>query len=342
MIFRLSKWTGLFPLASWKTRQYLRILCYHAFSIDDESLFRPRLFMQTSTFRRRLEYLERHSFRILSLDEALTRLAEGTLPSRATVITVDDGFYSFYRHAVPLLREFSFPATVYIASSDFLCGLPIFRLVVQYMFWKTRAKALQLDGLIQTGAGQIELNSPETSRHAMWEIVQFGDSLGTDAQRTALVSELGRRLGIDYQEMVSRRSFCLMNTDELSSLASSHIDVQLHTHNHRLPEDPGLAADEIRQNRQVLANIVKKPLMHFCYPSGIWTKEHWPVLAASGIQTAMTCEPGLNDSHTPNFAMTRFLDGEDILQVEFEAEMSGYAELLRRARSRLLGDRSLR
>jgi peptidoglycan/xylan/chitin deacetylase (PgdA/CDA1 family) len=331
LVFRMSKWTGLFRLASLKTRQSLRVLCYHGFSIDDESLFRPRLFMQLSTFRRRLEYLEKHSFPVLSLDAALSRLKEGTLPARATVITVDDGFYSFYRHAVPLLREFSFPATVYIASGDFLRGLPIFRLVVQYMFWKTRAKMLRLDGLTNTGAGQIALSSPETSRNVMWEIVQFGDSLGTDAQRTELASEVGIRLRIDYQEIVGKRTFCLMNTDELSNLASSQIDVQLHTHNHRLPENPALAEEEIRQNRRVLAPIVKKPLMHFCYPSGFWTRQHWPTLAVSGIQSAMTCEPGLNDSHTPNFAMNRFLDGEDILQIEFEAEMSGYAEQLRRA-----------
>jgi peptidoglycan/xylan/chitin deacetylase (PgdA/CDA1 family) len=342
MVFRVSKWTGLFRLASWKTKRSLRVLCYHGFSIDDESLFRPHLFMQISTFRQRLEYLKRHSFPVLSLDAALSHLAAGTLPSRASVITVDDGFYSFYRHAVPLLREFSFPATVYIASGDFLRGLPIFRLVVQYMFWKTRAKTLQLDGLIKAGAGQISLSSPETSRNVMWEIVQFGDSLGTDAQRTALVSEVGRRLGIDYQEIVDKRTFCLINEDELSNLASSQIDVQLHTHNHRLPEDPALAAEEIRQNRQMLAQIAKKPLVHFCYPSGFWTRQHWPTLAVSGIQSAMTCDPGLNDSHTPNLAMNRFLDGEDILQVEFEAEMSGYAEQLRRANLRLRGAPSAR
>jgi hypothetical protein len=53
------------------------------------------------------------------------------------------------------------------------------------------------------------------------------------------------------------------------------------------------------------------------------------------IVSATTCEPGLNFRHTPRLALHRFLDGEDIDQIQFEAEMSGLNELLRRARAAL-------
>ena len=332
LVFRLSKWTGLFGIASRRTGQLLRILCYHGFSIEDEDGFRPRLFMRPSTFHRRLEYLRRNSFPVLSLDRALDGLADGTLPPRATVITVDDGFASFYRHAVPLLREFSFPATVYVATSDFLRGQPIFRLAVQYMFWKTRVNLLRLDNLVGTTRGQNASASRKDFARLTWDVVRYGDSFDSDAQRTALVSELGRRLNCDYQYIVNNRLFCLMNSDELSNLSKFDIDVQLHTHNHRFPDDPNLAQEEIRKNIEVLTPYSKKALRHFCYPSGIWSEGHWPALTAVGIRSAMTCEPGLSSSLTRPFAMTRFLDGEDIRQVEFEAEMHGYSELLRRAR----------
>jgi hypothetical protein len=43
----------------------------------------------------------------------------------------------------------------------------------------------------------------------------------------------------------------------------------------------------------------------------------------------------LNGAETPRLALRRFLDGEDVAQIEFEAEISGFAELARQARSRL-------
>jgi len=335
LVFHLSKWTGLFQLASRKTGQLLRILCYHGFSIEDEDSFRPRLFMRPCTFHQRLEYLRRNSLPVLSLDEALDRLANGTLPHCATVITVDDGFASFYLHALPLLCKFSFPATVYVATNDFLRGQTIFRLAVQYMFWKTRVNSLKLDGLVETTGNQNARVLRKDFAQVIWNVVQYGDSLETDTQRTAIAFELGRRLELDYQAIGNKRLFCLMNSDELSDLARHGIDVQLHTHNHRFPDNPDLARAEIQKNIEVLTPYSSKSLRHFCYPSGIWSEKQWPTLAAAGIRSAMTCEPGLNSSLTRPFAMTRFLDGEDVRQVEFEAELQGYSELLRRARGSL-------
>ena len=333
-VYQTSRWAGLFRVASRKTEQFLRILCYHGFSTDDESRFRPRLFIRPLTFQNRIEYLRRNSFSILTLDQALQHLATATVPPRAVVITVDDGFFSFYEHGVPILRKFSCPATVYVATADFVRSQPIFRLVVQYMFWKSKAELPRLEGLCDASELPVQLTAPEARRQAMWKIVQFGDSLNTDAERADLACELGRRLGIDYGDIVRRRGFCVMRPEELSNLAAYNIDVQLHTHNHRFPEAANLAEREILKNREILSPLLKKPLVHFCYPSGIWSRKHWPVLAATGIQSAMTCEPGLNDSQTTKYELRRFLDGEDIGQVEFDAEMCGYSELMRRVSSR--------
>jgi peptidoglycan/xylan/chitin deacetylase (PgdA/CDA1 family) len=335
IVFRLAKQTGVFRLSRAKTGQGLRILCYHGFSIEDEHLFRPRLFMQAATFRRRMEYLRHNSYPVLSLDEALDRLDAGTLPSGATVITIDDGFYSVHSCAAPILRELSLPATMYVATSEFLRGLPVFRLVVQYMFWKTGKGTLDPSGLTREFQAQISLNSPEDRHRIMWGIVQFGDSLDSDLQRSALASELGLRLGLDYGEMAKRRLFCIMDSQELRDLAASGIDLQLHTHTHHFPEDSRLAAQEIQRNREVLGQITSRPLRHFCYPSGIWSEKHWPALRTAEILSATTCRGGFNYAITPRLALNRFLDSNDILQVEFEAEMTGFSEQLRQARARL-------
>src|SRR5262249_20386051 len=127
----------------------------------------------------------------------------------------------------------------------------------------------------------------------------------------------------------------LMNGGEIEDLARAGVDIQLHTHRHRFPLETAKAAQEIADNRAVLEGLVGKPLRHFCYPSGIWSEQQWPVLAANGIETATTCDPGLNYRSTPRLGLKRFCDAENISQIEFEAEVFGYTELLRWVRARL-------
>jgi hypothetical protein len=94
-----------------------------------------------------------------------------------------------------------------------------------------------------------------------------------------------------------------------------------------------VAMRELRDNENALERITGRRCVHFCYPSGLWSEKHWPWLQESGVQTAVTCEPGLNNFATPRYALRRFLDGEDISQIEFEAEIFGFAEVLRSVRA---------
>ena len=51
-----------------------------------------------------------------------------------------------------------------------------------------------------------------------------------------------------------------------------------------------------------------------------------------GIVSATTCHAGLLNLKSKNacYYLPRFLDGENVHMLEFEAEMSGFAEILRR------------
>src|SRR5438270_12951747 len=72
--FGIAKCFGLFWLARWISRDGLRIICYHGFALSDEYQFRSKLFIQKSLFRRRLEFLQREGYPILSLSGALAAL----------------------------------------------------------------------------------------------------------------------------------------------------------------------------------------------------------------------------------------------------------------------------
>ena len=132
--------------------------------------------------------------------------------------------------------------------------------------------------------------------------------------------------------MVEDRRFTLMSPREIESAVKQGIDIQLHTHRHHLPVDPSLIQREIADNRRILEPIVGRPLNHFCYPSGIHDPAHLEPLSKLDVESATTCEVGLNNSSTDPLLLNRFLDGNTITWIEFEAEMSGFAEILRKGR----------
>jgi len=333
LFLQASKYLGLFHLARVLTRNKLRILCYHGFSLAGESAFRPKLFMEVTTFRRRMQFISDEGFPVLQLEEALAKLDNGDLPACAAVITIDDGFYSTKCLALPVLRKHSFPATLYMTTYYCLKQNPIFRLALQYIFWKTPIKQFDLSALTDTNLeGIISLEDNSKKERTLWEIINYGETNLDEAQRCNLVERLAAVLDVDYQMIVSTRLFDLMNLQELYDFAVAGIDIQLHTHRHNFPTERTNALKEILDNKSVLEPVVGKRLHHFCYPSGLWSHQQWAWLSDQGIESAMSCDPGLNDTRTSKMALKRFLDGEDIPQIVFEAEMSGFSELLRQAR----------
>ena len=332
-MYHVCKGIGLFHLSRYLTRSGLRILCYHGFEILDESRFLPRTFISKGTFDRRLAFLRANRFQVLGLGTALGLLERGELPPSATVITIDDGFSSTYSCAYPILKEYSFPATVYITTYYSAKERPVFRLAVQYMFWKGRREILDMEGLCGPDFRKVSTARNEDRPAGMWDFIRYGEESCNEERRAALLNALGARLGVDSESILSHRIFHLVTLDEVAMMHREGIDIQLHTHRHAFPREEARAKREIRENREVLSSVFSGPLEHFCYPSGFWSKEQWPWLAELGIKSAVTCEAGLNYANSPALALGRFIDGEDISQIEFEAELFGFAEVLRKLRS---------
>jgi peptidoglycan/xylan/chitin deacetylase (PgdA/CDA1 family) len=335
LLYRVCKWTGCFHLARWSTRRGLRILAYHGFATGDELEFIPLLFMDPAVFRQRMQYLVRHGYPVLPLDEAVERLSKGTLPAAATVITFDDGFDSIRKMALPVLKDLGLPATIYVTTYYCLKGAPIFRLVIQYMFWKTSRTELDLSGLGMDEIGKAQFPDTASADEVAWTIIRCGESQMDEPQRVRLCEELGRRLGVDYAEIVRRRFLTLMTEDELRETSQAGIDIQLHTHRHVLPIEAELVRREIEDNRRFLEPLTGHRLRHFCYPSGIHHEDHLRPLAEAGVVSGTTCDSGLNYADTPPLTLHRFVDDDtNVSWIEFEAEMSGFGDLLRKARAR--------
>lgn len=332
-IYSLAKHLGGFRLASGLTRDALNILCYHGMSFTDEHQFRPKLFQSVAVFESRMRRLKSLGYRTLNLDEGLRKLADGTLERRDVVITVDDGFHGFHALAAPILERLGLSATIYVTTYYVIHNNPVYRLAVQYLFWKTPVTHLQLDDLLPGASGPRPVRGPE-GKALMDQLMAHGETQLGEEARQDLLDELGRRMQVDTAELRASRRLTLMNADQIRDLSQRGFDIQLHTHRHWLPADDALATRELVDNRAVLEPLVGRPLHHLCYPSGEWSQAVWPSLNANAVHSATTCEPGLNTRATPPLALRRFLDFDDTPEIVFEAELSGFSSLLRKALGR--------
>jgi peptidoglycan/xylan/chitin deacetylase (PgdA/CDA1 family) len=332
-VLRATRATGLNRKLSeteWRRNQLL-ILCYHGISQDDEHEWNPGLFMRPQVFERRLEILKQGTYRVLSLSEGLDRLAKGSLPPRSVVLTFDDGMVNFRSHALPILRKFGYPATVYLRTDYCDYRRPVFPPVCPYMLWKKRDSIVASNSELGWLQAQ-DLRTREGRSRALFDIHRIDEERGLSAdERDAIVAELARHVGIDYSAFLESYILQIMSPEDIRGIAQEGIDVQLHTHSHQLiptlMRGEGLET-EIGENRRRIFQLTGCNPVHFCYPSGKYNLESLPALRQLGIVTATTCDPDLVDRSSNPLLLPRYVDTDVRPEAEFEAWLSGVGSLL--------------
>lgn len=91
------------------------ILMYHAVGTRDESA--GRYIVPYRHFVRQMRWLKTARCNILTLEELLEcRRVHRLPPARSVVITFDDGYRDNWKIAYPVLRQYGFAATIFLAS----------------------------------------------------------------------------------------------------------------------------------------------------------------------------------------------------------------------------------
>jgi peptidoglycan/xylan/chitin deacetylase (PgdA/CDA1 family) len=310
--------------SAWRQRRLL-ILCYHSISIDDEHEWSGTYSMSPALLESRLRMLRDGRYNVLPLGEAVRRLYEGTLPPRSVALTFDDGMFDFHARAWPLLQRFGFPATVYLTTyySDY--GKPIFGLLCSYLLWRARVRTPQPDVTPLFGAAlPWRLADAGGRARAHRDILAYVDREQLSLpERTAFAERLADLLGDDYEAILAKRILTVMTRDEAAEVARGGIDVELHTHRHRTPNDHALFLREIEDNRERIGQIRDGVARHFCYPSGIYRAEFLAWLREAGVTTATTCDPGLASPRSEPLLLPRLVDTSFLSPLDVEGWMTG-------------------
>jgi len=87
---------------------------YHRFG-DDRY---PSTNTPLEDFKSHLAFLKSNGYKVLTFSEAVLYLRQEGAYEKAAVITIDDGYKSFYANALPLLRQYGYPSTLFINTES--------------------------------------------------------------------------------------------------------------------------------------------------------------------------------------------------------------------------------
>jgi len=111
-LFKYLVFSGSAVLGQWIGEKSVPILTYH--SLDESG---STISVIPSAFREQMHYLKSHGFETITLLDFVERLKTGKLfPEKSFILTFDDGFRNLYEIAFPILGEFDFTATIFIAT----------------------------------------------------------------------------------------------------------------------------------------------------------------------------------------------------------------------------------
>lgn len=334
--FLTARSLGLFALARRLTASRIRLLCYHGGCLGDERNYNPKLFCSSQTLTERMTWLRKKGFAFRSLDQAVA--AAGSSAGRApltTAITFDDGWYSTASEMVPVLARFGIPSTLYLCTKHYLEGWAVPSVAVRYLLWKSGLASFQLHGL-GSADGQHLLSTPAQRNHSANQIVAAIEQLAhSQAKLTAALEQLTLCLKLQSADLdLASRRFAYMNEVELRALPAQGCTVELHGHVHHYPAgDTAAFRADLSTCRDTIVTAGLPSPRHYCYPSGNFDPAASDILESLGIVSATTCLAGMITEANPRQChyLPRFLDGEDVTMLEFQAEMSGFSSLLRQA-----------
>lgn len=101
-----------------KEKNSVPILAYHEVCDLPQEIKALHSYNVTlSAFKKQMAFLYKRNYSVIKLEEFVSCLTQKRqTPPKSVVITFDDGYKNNYTHALPILKQYNFPATIFLAT----------------------------------------------------------------------------------------------------------------------------------------------------------------------------------------------------------------------------------
>jgi peptidoglycan/xylan/chitin deacetylase (PgdA/CDA1 family) len=241
--------------------------------------------------RATLEHVRAADVDIVTMDEVRRRLKEGDLARRFVAFTFDDGYRDNRDHALPVMREFGAPMTIFVAS-DFADGrgLPWW-IAIERLLAKADAIEIDVDGTPQ----RIPAHTVALKEAAFAHLHEWVRNMPDERIARSILKLCARH---DVDAAAISGELC-MNWDELREIAADPlVTLGAHTASHcNLAQQTEVGATcEMRASRGRIEDAIGKPVAHLCYPYGdrhAAGPREFALAEAAGFATAVTTRPAM-------------------------------------------------
>jgi peptidoglycan/xylan/chitin deacetylase (PgdA/CDA1 family) len=261
-------------------------------------------FITETQFRGQMEYLARRC-RVVSLPEALHRLRSRSIERPTVAITFDDGYQNVFDVAFPVLREFQFPATVFLNTGFVGTSKTVWFCRLIQAIARTSIRTLEWRDL------KLDLSTVNAKSAASKKLQACLKKLDHD-DLLRQVDEIIEKLGCGSSVLDLSPDFRIMNREAIAAMANSGlIQFGAHTASHSILTKIPLkkACEEIDESTQSIAKWTGQACRLFAYPnggSGDYDSNILSILKRFGIVAAVTTIQGPNTAHTPVLELRRY------------------------------------
>jgi peptidoglycan/xylan/chitin deacetylase (PgdA/CDA1 family) len=313
------------------------ILTFHHVRLATDRIFSEnRLLEITPAFLETvLRLLRELEYDVLPLDSVPARLAGGADGRRFAAITFDDGYIDTRDYALPILKRYGVPFTVFAVPGFLDRTAPLWWLDLEDI---VRARPT-LDLTLSTGRVVLPATTQVEKRSAFRQLYWRLRAV-PEAEMRETIALLAADSGIDTMARVAR--LCLDWPSLRDFAREPLVTIGAHSIHHPrlrlLPEDS--ARMEMSASRARLEQELGKPVRHFAYPVGDPSSagaRDFRLAHEAGFDTAVTTRPGvLFPEHAgalhalPRLSMNGLYQSPDLVRVLLSGLPTALANRFRR------------
>jgi peptidoglycan/xylan/chitin deacetylase (PgdA/CDA1 family) len=280
------------------------ILCYHRIGTDGIPLFSQ---LSPNVFEAQMRYVRRR-YRVLSLDDLCDEMERPCRKEDAVVVTFDDGYRDLHTHALPVLRKYQIPATIF---------LPVACIETGEVPWYDRIfLALKV---FPKDEFEVVLDRPRSFRLVSWrarlqaatEIIQYLRAL-SDKRRKEYCAAFEDQVSLPKNDLKER----MLTWDHVQTMCRDGITFGSHTMTHpvvsRLTKSQ--LEGELGDSKRALEHYTGGPAVHFAYPFGQPADcgtTATPFLVRNGYRSAATTIEGINEAGDNCYQLRRSQVGNE-------------------------------
>ncbi len=251
-------------------------------------------------FDKQIKFLKKH-FNILELSEAIELLKAKRLPTKALVITFDDGYQDNFTVAAPILKSYDCPATFFISTSG----------VEEGYLWNDKVE--QLINNTTTSTISENIIGEKTSIKSKYEKISAFQlllsklKLLSHEKRNLQLKKLADELG----NVKFKRT--MMTKDQVNKLHQEGFTIGAHTHNHTIltAETINNCQQELLNNKNNLETMINEKIKFIAFPNGLYerdfTFEHCEIANKMDFEAGFSTNDGGAISSSNPYTIPRFM-----------------------------------